>query len=51
MLRDVSRQLGWQLDIGAFIGFALELPWSKVMAVPGLHTCAARRSGGALRYE
>lgn len=40
ILRDTGRQLGWQLGIGLVIGFGLALPWSKVLADPGLHTRA-----------
>jgi putative ABC transport system permease protein len=40
IVRDVGRQLGWQLGIGLLIGLALALPWSQLLADPGLHTRA-----------
>ncbi len=40
ILRDTGRQLGWQLGIGLAIGFGLALPWSQLLADPGLHTHA-----------
>ncbi|MDN5925138.1 MAG: ABC transporter permease, partial [Xanthomonadales bacterium] len=38
--REVGRQLGWQLGLGVVIGTALAIPWSSVLADPGLHTHA-----------
>jgi len=36
----VARRLAWQLGIGLGIGFVLAVPWSGVLADPGLHTRA-----------
>lgn len=40
IVRTVARQLAWQLGIGLGVGFALAVPWSNVLADPGLHTRA-----------
>jgi predicted permease len=40
IVRTVARQLAWQLGIGLGIGFVLAVPWSNVLADPGLHTRA-----------
>ena len=40
IVRDVGRQLFWQLGVGLILGTALALPWSHLLADPGLHTCA-----------
>ncbi|AND69777.1 hypothetical protein ATSB10_23230 [Dyella thiooxydans] len=40
ILRDSGRQLLWQLGIGLGIGLLLSVPWSNVLADPGLHTRA-----------
>lgn len=40
IVRTVARQLAWQLGIGLAIGLALAIPWSGVLADPGLHTRA-----------
>lgn len=40
ILRDAGRQLLWQLGIGLGIGLLLSVPWSNVLADPGLHTRA-----------
>jgi ABC-type antimicrobial peptide transport system, permease component len=40
IVRQVSRQLAWQLGIGLLIGIALALPWSGVLADPNLKTRA-----------
>jgi predicted permease len=40
ILRDSGRQLCWQLGIGLGIGGGLSVPWSNVLADPGLHTQA-----------
>lgn len=36
----VARQLAWQLGLGMAVGFALALPWSKLLADPNLRTRA-----------
>ncbi len=36
----VARQLAWQLGLGLGIGFVLPVPWSSLLADPGLHTRA-----------
>lgn len=40
IVRTVARQLGWQLGLGLLIGLALAVPWSGMLADPGLHTHA-----------
>ncbi|MGH8158430.1 MAG: ADOP family duplicated permease [Rhodanobacter sp.] len=40
IVREVGRQLGWQLGLGLLLGLGLALPWSMVLADPGLHTRA-----------
>jgi len=40
ILGDSGRQLVWQLGIGLGIGLLLSIPWSNVLADPGLHTQA-----------
>ncbi|WP_426702107.1 ADOP family duplicated permease [Rhodanobacter sp. Col0626] len=40
IVREVSRQLAWQLGLGLLAGLALALPWSGLLADPGLHTRA-----------
>jgi ABC-type antimicrobial peptide transport system permease subunit len=40
VVRTVARQLAWQLGIGLGVGLALAMPWSNVLADPGLHTRA-----------
>jgi hypothetical protein len=40
VVRTVARQLAWQLGIGLGVGFVLAVPWSGVLADPGLHTRA-----------
>lgn len=40
IVRTVARQLAWQLGIGLGIGFVLAVPWSNVLADPGLRTRA-----------
>jgi len=40
IVRTVGRQLMWQLGIGLGIGFVLAVPWSNVLADPGLRTRA-----------
>ncbi|CAM5379393.1 FtsX-like permease family protein [Rhodanobacter lindaniclasticus] len=40
IVRTVARQLGWQLGIGLGIGLLLAVPWSAVLADPGLRTRA-----------
>jgi predicted permease len=40
IIREVGRQLAWQFGLGLFVGVALALPWSSVLADPGLHTRA-----------
>jgi ABC-type antimicrobial peptide transport system permease subunit len=40
IVRQVGRQLAWQLGIGLVIGVALALPWSSVLSDPNLHTRA-----------
>ncbi|MGA0586699.1 ADOP family duplicated permease [Dyella sp. KRB-257] len=40
IVRTVARQLAWQLGIGLGVGFVLAVPWSGVLADPGLHTRA-----------
>jgi predicted permease len=40
VLRDAGRQLFWQLGIGLGIGLLLSVPWSNMLADPGLRTRA-----------
>ncbi|MBD8897560.1 ADOP family duplicated permease [Rhodanobacter sp. DHG33] len=40
IVRTVARQLAWQLGLGLGIGLLLAVPWSGVLADPGLHTRA-----------
>jgi len=40
IVRTVARQLAWQLGLGLVIGLLLAVPWSGVLADPGLHTRA-----------
>lgn len=40
LVREVMRQMVWQLGLGVMIGTALAMPWSSVLADPGLHTRA-----------
>jgi predicted permease len=40
VLREVGRQLFWQLGIGVGIGLLLSVPWSNALADPGLRTRA-----------
>jgi predicted permease len=40
IVRTVARQLGWQLGIGLTLGLLLAMPWSAVLADPGLRTRA-----------
>ena len=40
IVREVGRQLAWQLGIGLLIGTALAWPWSQLLADPGLRTRA-----------
>jgi len=40
VLREVGRQLFWQLGIGLGIGLLLSVPWSSMLADPGLRTRA-----------
>lgn len=40
ILREAGRQLAWQLGIGLSLGVLLALPWSSVLADPGLRTRA-----------
>lgn len=40
IVRTVARQLAWQLGLGLVIGFALALPWSKLLADPNMRTQA-----------
>jgi len=40
VLREMGRQLFWQLGIGLGIGLLLSVPWSNVLADPGLRTRA-----------
>ncbi len=40
IVNTVARQLVWQLGLGLGIGFVLAVPWSKLLADPGLHTRA-----------
>jgi predicted permease len=40
VVRAVARQLAWQLGVGLGVGFVLAVPWSGVLADPGLHTRA-----------
>ena len=40
IVRTVGRQLAWQLGIGLGVGFVLAVPWSGVLADPGLRTRA-----------
>ena len=40
ILRNVGRQLLWQLALGLGIGLLLAWPWSGLLADPGLHTRA-----------
>lgn len=38
IVRTVARQLAWQLGIGLLAGFALAMPWSKLLADPNMRT-------------
>ncbi|MEO9078169.1 MAG: ADOP family duplicated permease [Rhodanobacter sp.] len=38
IVRDVGRQLVWQLGLGVGLGLLLAWPWSGLLADPGLHT-------------
>lgn len=40
IVHEVARQLLWQLGLGVFVGTALALPWSQLLADPNLHTQA-----------
>ncbi|MGH8145931.1 MAG: ADOP family duplicated permease [Rhodanobacteraceae bacterium] len=40
IVREVGRQLLWQLGLGLVIGVALAVPWSAMLANPGLGTRA-----------
>jgi ABC-type lipoprotein release transport system permease subunit len=40
IVRQVGRQLAWQLGIGLVIGVVLAIPWSGVLADPNLQTRA-----------
>ncbi|MFK2877554.1 ADOP family duplicated permease [Rhodanobacter hydrolyticus] len=40
IVRTVARQLAWQLGLGLGIGLLLAIPWSGMLAEPGLHTRA-----------
>jgi predicted permease len=40
IMRTVAKQLGWQLGIGLGIGLLLAVPWSNLLANPGLRTQA-----------
>lgn len=40
IVRTVVRQLAWQLGLGLGIGLLLAIPWSSMLAEPGLHTRA-----------
>lgn len=40
IVRTVARQLAWQLGVGLGIGFVLAVPWSNLLADPGLRTRA-----------
>lgn len=40
VVREVGRQVSWQLGLGLAIGLALAWPWSNLLADPGLHTRA-----------
>jgi putative ABC transport system permease protein len=40
IVREVGRQLLWQLGLGLGIGLLLAWPWSDLLADPGLHTQA-----------
>jgi predicted permease len=40
VVHTVARRLAWQLGIGLGIGFVLAVPWSNMLADPGLHTRA-----------
>ncbi|MGS0999452.1 ADOP family duplicated permease [Rhodanobacter sp. UC4451_H18] len=40
IVRTVARQLGWRLGIGLGIGLLLAMPWSALLADPGLRTRA-----------
>jgi putative ABC transport system permease protein len=40
IVRTVARQLAWQLGLGLGIGLLLAVPWSGILADPGLHTRA-----------
>lgn len=40
IVREVGRQLLWQLGLGLGIGLLLAWPWSALLADPGLHTQA-----------
>ena len=40
VVRTVARQLAWQLGLGLGTGLLLAMPWSAVLADPGLHTRA-----------
>lgn len=40
ILREIGRQLVWQLGLGLGIGLVLSWPWSNLLADPNLHTRA-----------
>lgn len=40
IMRTVGRQLAWQLGLGLVIGLALAVPWSGLLADPGMRTRA-----------
>jgi ABC-type antimicrobial peptide transport system permease subunit len=40
IVREVGRQLLWQLGLGLGIGLLLAWPWSDLLADPGMHTRA-----------
>ena len=40
IMRQVGRQLAWQLGVGLAIGIALAVPWSGMLADPGMRTRA-----------
>jgi predicted permease len=40
IVRTVAQQLAWQLGLGLLIGLVLAVPWSGILADPGLHTQA-----------
>ena len=39
-MREIGRQLVWQLGLGLGIGLVLSWPWSNLLADPNLHTRA-----------